>query len=148
MSRHSGERREQLAEPATDERDGHQFIGFSFGQYADRDHSDPFPELALAEQEKGVRDGMNFRAKAKGRRVQVSEQPERKGRFVLDLRGQLPDIDFGSGRRAQEFEVRQFGGRQRAVLYYFGAEKKVALKQGIPHVHARRELLLGLHFFG
>ena len=148
MRRHSRERRQQLAESPADERHGHQFIGFSIRQHADRNHRDPFPEFAFAEQGKGVRDGVDFRAEAEGRGVEVSQQPERKGSFVLDFGGQFLDVEFGSGRRVQEFEVGQFEGRQRAMLHHFGAAEKIALEQRVSHFHGRRVFLLGFHFFG
>ena len=95
-----------------------------------------------------MRDGMDFRAESEGRRVEVSQQPERKGSFVLDPGGQLPDVEFGSGRRLQEFEVCQFEGRQRAVLHHFRAAEKITLEQRVSHFHGRREFLLSFHFFG
>jgi hypothetical protein len=64
VSRHFRERGHPLAEPAAYERGGHQFIGLSIGQHADRDHGDPFPELAFAEQGQAVLDGMDIRAKS------------------------------------------------------------------------------------
>ena len=92
-------------------------------------------------------DGVDFRAQAEGGGVKVPQKPEGKGRLVLNFGGQFLDVEFGSGRRAQEFEVGQFEGRQGAVLHHFRAAEKIALEQRVSHLHARREFLLRLHFF-